>query len=167
MTPEVGTFHELNLKEGEVVECITSYSKWTVGKHYEAIKIHNKIYLQSDTNPQLSSISTFKRVSPIMDWSKVDSGSFVSIMCSNGSWKNGYTFLYYHKGIDDYREWIVAAYKGDIPQSFKPNMVKFCPPPPVVTEHSGVVYAGDEQRTTTYQTVDGKVDWSTFKVNDK
>lgn len=67
---EVGTLKELNVKPGDVVECVTApvYGRWTVGNKYY---MTDKGLLCDIAHPQNSSISTFRIISRAADTQKL------------------------------------------------------------------------------------------------
>lgn len=157
---EVGTLENLCLQPGDVVECVYGLifgGEWTVGKRYTMTDNG----LPCDRNgPQVSSVSTFRIISRANPKPKL--------------WRDmtpeekGALLLAAHEGtvIEVWSpiagQWRVSAYKVG---AFEYDAYRIKPQPKIET-HRHVVFAHGEKRNTTYDTVDGKVDWASFVVED-
>lgn len=152
---KVGTLKELNVKPGDVVECVYGYNCWTVGRHYA---VDENCEVQYDTRGywSVSPQCTFRIISRASDAPKLwhdmtpkekgalllahHEGKVIEVFCNNTTWLpiGSPTWINYY------------AYR--VRQK------------PKVETHKHVVFAHGERRFTEYKTIGGKVEWSSFKV---
>ena len=168
MTQEYKTLSELDVQPGDVVECMTSYrDTWTVGKQYTMTDCGLECNF---TQPQQSSISTFRIVSRAADTPKL--------------WRDmtpeekGALLLAHHEGkvIEFWNgvSWRIV-YCG-IPSWFEDDAYRIRPKPnrETVTVHWGKEWGftlghGPSSRDThriTFDLIDGKPDCDSVKMEE-
>jgi len=168
MTQEYKTLSELDVQPGDVVECMTSYrDTWTVGKQYTMTDCGLECNF---TQPQQSSISTFRIISRAADTPKI--------------WRDmtpeekGALLLAHHEGkvIEFWNgvSWRIV-YCG-IPSWFEDDAYRIRPKPnrETVTVHWGKEWGftlghGPSSRDThriTFDLIDGKPDCDSVKMEE-
>jgi hypothetical protein len=136
MTSETGTPKELNLQPGDVVECLMWFGDMFVADKEYTVSCdgrlrgeHKDDWVEQDFNG-----GKFRIVSRAADtpklWRDMTPGTQVQVFEDGDGWQDGFTFLAYHS-VDPgpFREWVVAAFKGDIPKPYKPEEVRIRPDP--------------------------------------
>ena len=163
---EVGTLSELDLKPGDVVVCVDASLAYN---DCEPMTFDHKVFSGfvfkeayghwhgGDRVWSVISRAAAKTDGPTL-WRDMTPGTPVDVFDGIQRWKSGYQFLCYHNAPGDEREWVVVAYKGDIPTAYSPCSVR-------KTERRVTVdVMADFKKIGTIDLIDGKPDMSSIKM---
>lgn len=150
---EVGTLKELDVKPGDVVELQGCGTRFTIGEN--PYKERGEVNTASGFLYDWRLAKIISRANTPKLWrdmTDAEKGALLLAFHNDKKcleiWRNG--------------EWVDcgdSTWKGDTAYRVRPE--------PKVATHTHVVFAHGESRGTKYNTIDGKVDWSSFEVMDK
>ena len=152
---EVGTLKELDVKPGDVVECVNGKGYATTGYEYTVSAGYkvNGYKIESINSSLFRIISRANTPKLWRDMTDAEKGALLL------AFHEGKVIEYWRRGSGGWGSCSSAGIYDNGAYRVRPE--------PKVATHTHVVFAHGESRGTKYNTIDGKVDWSSFEVMDK